>query len=82
MVAIRFIPWGDSSHLGISSFPLSTGDFSTLGKTAAAVEAKVGALSAEQKAVFLALHNSQGPNMSTVMGIVKTNTHPLTRGRR
>lgn len=81
MVAARFIPRGS---LIISESPLFTvhGDFTTLGKTAAAIEAKVSTLSAEQKTIFLSLHNSQGSNMSTVVGIVKTNAHPLGVGAR
>lgn len=81
MVATRFIPRGT---LIISESPLFTvhGDFSTPGGMAATIEAKVNNLSTEQKQIFHSLHNNQGLSMSTVVGIVKTNAHPLGVGAR
>lgn len=81
MVATRFIPRGT---LIISESPLFTicGDLLTLGRTAAVIEEKVNSLSAEQKIIFYSLHNSHGPGVSTAVGTVKTNAHPLGVGAR
>lgn len=78
MIATRAIPRGT---LIISEPPLFTvrGNFSTPSQTAAAIQAKVQALSEADKKVFFSLHNSyaQDPKVPAAHGIVKTNGHPL-----